>query len=106
MPDGLKSNVNSVLVKLNVESFVEEVLTQEVEIRNLNKGYSLKLFPKDVSVVLRMPKNKYQLLQTKFLKLYVDASDLRDKKTIQINYDDLPERVKLERIYPNHLEFL
>ena len=106
LPNGLKSNVDSVLLELNVESFVEEVLTQEVEIRNLKKGHSMKLFPRDVSVVLRMPKNKYQLLKTKFLRLYVDASDLKNKKKIQINYDNLPERVKVERIYPNHLEFL
>ena len=106
LPDGLKSNINSILVELNVESFVEEVLTQEVEIRNLQKGYSMKLFPRDVSVVLRMSKNKYQLLQTKFLNLYVDASNIGDKKTIIVKYDNLPESVKVERIYPNHLEFL
>ena len=106
LPDGVKCNTNSVLVELNIESFIEEVITQEVEIRNLKKGYSIKLFPREVRVVLRMPKNKHQLLKTNFLRLYIDASDLTDKKTILISYDNLPERVKVERIYPNYLEFL
>ena len=66
----------------------------------------MKLFPKDVNVTLRLPRDKYQLLKTNFLRLYVDAAELGDKKTVLVKYDGLPEMVKLERIYPNYLEFL
>jgi hypothetical protein len=105
-PNGLKCKTNSVLVEINVESFIEEVITQKVEIRNLEEGYSMKLFPGYVSVNLRLPKDKYQLLKTNFLRLYIDASDLEEQKIIPIMYDNLPANVKLERISPNHLEFL
>ena len=106
LPNGLKCKTNSVSVKLNIEPFIEEVIIQEVEIRNLKKGYSMKLFPRDVSIALRLPKDKYQLLKTNFLRLYIDASDLGEQKTIPIKYDNLPARVKIERVYPNRLEFL
>ena len=105
-PNGLKCNTNSVSVKLNIEPFVEEVIKQEVEIRNIDKGYSLKLFPRFVSVTLRVPKDKYQLFETDFLNLYIDASEIRDQKIISIKYDDLPDGVRMERIFPNRLEFL
>jgi hypothetical protein len=103
---GLKCKTSSVSVKLNVEPFVEEIVTLEVEIRNLEKGYSMKLFPRDVSVSLRLPKDKYQLLKTNFIRLYIDASDLGEQKTIPVKCDNLPEMVKIERLFPNRLEFL
>jgi hypothetical protein len=93
-------------VELNIEPFIEEIITQEVEIRNLEKGYSMKLFPREVSATLRLPKDKYQLLKTNFIRLYINASKFGEQKTIPVRCDNLPEMVKLERIYPNRLEFL
>ena len=106
IPDGLKSKLNNITVELNVEPFIEEVITKEVEIRNLKKGYSMKLFPKDVNVTLRLPQNQYQILKASFLKLYIDASKLKEEETVAVDYDNLPEMVKIQRIYPNRLEFL
>jgi hypothetical protein len=106
IPNGLRCNTNSVLVEVNVEPFIEEVITQDVKIRNLEEGYSMKLFPREASVTLRISKNKYHLLKTNFLRLYIDASKLGEQKTLIINHENLPEGVKLERIYPNRLEFL
>tara|TARA_B100000902_G_C27302081_1_gene913402 strand:- start:1339 stop:2319 length:981 start_codon:yes stop_codon:yes gene_type:complete len=106
IPNGLRCKTKSVLVEINIEPFIEEVLINQVEIRNLIKGYSMKLFPRDVSVTVRLPKNKYQLLETNFIKLYVDASEIEEQHTIQIRYDNLPTGVKIQRIYPNQLEFL
>ena len=106
IPNGLRCNTNSVLVEVNVEPFIEEVIIQEVKIRNLEEGYSMKLFPKEASVTIRISKDKYHLLKTNFLRLYVDASKIGEQKTLTINYENIPEGVKLERIYPNRLEFL
>lgn len=106
LPNGLQCKVKTVSAEISVESFIEEIVTQEVEIRNLDKGYSMKLFPRDIDVTLRLPKDKYQLLETNFLRLYIDASRLAEQSTILVNYDNLPERVRVERIYPNRLEFL
>ncbi len=106
IPNGLRCKSKSVLVEINIEPFIEEVLINQVEIRNLSKGYSMKLFPRDVSVTIRLPKNKYHLLETNFIKLYVDASEITEQHTIQIRHDNMPSGVKIQRIYPNQLEFL
>ena len=106
LPNGLGCNVDFVLVELNVEPFIEEVITEDVEVRNLPNLYNIKLFPRNVSVSLRLPKDKYQLLETDFLQLYIDASNVEGKRTIPVQYDNLPATVKVERVYPNHLEFL
>ena len=106
VPDGLKCKTTNISVELNVEPFIEEMITKEVEIRNLRKGYSMKLFPKDVNVTLRLPQDKYQILKADFLKLYIDASKLKEVEKVAVDYDNLPDMVKIERIYPNSLEFL
>ena len=106
IPDGLRSNIEFVLVELNVEPFIEEVIREEVEVRNLPKGYNIKLFPSNVDVTIRLPKDKHQLVKTNFLRLYIDGSNLVDKRLISVSYDNLPATVRVERIYPNYLEFL
>jgi len=106
IPEGLNSKIFSVFAEINVEPFVEEIVKRKVEIRNLNPSFSMKIFPSTVSVSLRLPKDKYHLVKTDILRLYVDASDIREQRTIPIQFDKLPNSVKIERIYPNHLEFL
>ena len=106
IPDGLDCKLKTVSVEINIEAFIEEVVVREVEIRDLNKGYSMKLFPSNVSVTLSFPKDKFQLFKTDFLRLYVDASEVLDAKVINVQYDNLPEGVKVERLSPNRLEFL
>ena len=66
----------------------------------------MKLFPRNASVILRFSKDKYQLLDANFLRLYIDASEAKEQKTVQIKYDNLPVGVEVDRIYPNRLEFL
>lgn len=106
LPEAIKCKSKSVYVEVCVEPFVEELIIQEVEIRNLPKGYSMKLFPKQVNVTLRLPKDKYQLLKGNLFRLYVDASNFVDRKTLEVQYDNLSANVKIERIFPNFLEFL
>lgn len=106
IPDGLRCKNHSVSIDINVEPFIEEVLKAEVKVRNLNKGYSIKLFPSNVSVTLRLSKDQHRLVKTNFLRLYIDASNITGRKMIAVECDDLPKMVRVERIYPNSLEFL
>ena len=106
IPEGVQCKVEAVLVEINVEAFIEDNITTEVKIRNLAKGYSIKIFPSNVSVTLRFPKDKFQLSKTDFLRLYVDASESFEQKLLSIKYDGLPEGIRIERVTPNNLEFL
>jgi hypothetical protein len=107
MPEGLQCKVVEIEVSLNISQFVEENIIQKVEVVNLAKGYSLKLFPNVVTATVRLPKDKYNFLKTDFLKLEVDASMLDDSKTrLEIQVKNLPSFIKLERLYPQQVELL
>ena len=106
IPDVLGCESKSVSLEINAEPFIEEIIVQEVEVRNLPSGYSMKLFPREVNVTLRLPKDQYQLLKGNLFKLYIDASILEEHKLLEIKYDNLAENVKVERIFPNYIEFL
>jgi hypothetical protein len=107
IPEGLQCKVAEIEVSLNVAQFVEESIIQKVEVVNLAKGYSLKLFPNVVTATVRLPKDKYNFLKTDFLKLEVDASMLDDSKTrLEVQVKNLPSFIKLERLYPQQVEFL
>tara|TARA_B100001758_G_scaffold247464_1_gene265387 strand:+ start:24231 stop:25211 length:981 start_codon:yes stop_codon:yes gene_type:complete len=106
IPKGLECRTDFVNIEIKVEKFIEEIFEQKVEIRNLQEGYTLKLFPRTVNVTLRLPQDKYSLLKTDFLRLYIDASEISDHNTLKVICENTPSFVKLERIYPKRLEFL
>ena len=106
IPDELQCKTTFVDVQIKVEPFIEELFEQKVEVRNLREGYTLKLFPGTINITLRLPQDKYNLLKTDFLHMYIDASDISDQNTLEVQHDNIPSFVKLERIYPKRLEFL
>ena len=78
-----------------------------MEVKNLKKGYAIKLFPEVVQVTLRAPKDKYSMLQTDFLKLKVDASLISsEKRILEVEVENLPSFIQLQRMYPSRVEFL
>jgi hypothetical protein len=65
------------------------------------------LFPNEISATIRLPKNKYNFLKTDFLNITVDASELDENtKRLKVQINNLPSFVKLERLYPQEVEFL
>ena len=69
IPAAVQCKTSAVEVIIEVEPFVEQLLKCKVEVKNLKKGYALKLFPEVVQVTIQAPKDKYSMLQTDFLKL-------------------------------------
>ena len=107
MPEGLQTKETETNVIINVEQFIEQKMTQKVKVKNLKKGYTLKLFPNKISATIRLPKSKYNLLKTEFLNSTVDASELDENtKRLKVQINNLPSFVKLERLYPQEIEFL
>ena len=107
VPEEIQSKITNINVKIKVEHFVEELIQCKVQVMNLKKGYTIKLFPELVQVTLRAPKEKYSMLQTDFLSLKVDASFISAKNsTLNVEVDNLPSSIKLQRVYPSSLEFL
>ena len=107
IPATVKCKTSVVEVIIEVEPFVEQLLKHKVEVKNLKKGYVLKLFPKVVQVTIQAPKDKYSMLQTDFLKLQVDASLISEEsRTLAVEVENLPSFIQLQRVYPSRVEFL
>ena len=107
IPVAVECTTSVVEVIIEVEPFIEQLLRHKVEVENLKKGYVVKLFPETVQVTIRVPKNKYSMLQTDFLKLKVDASLIsEDSKTLTVEVESLPSFIQLQRMYPLRVEFL
>ena len=101
IPVAVQCKTSVVEVIIEVEPFVEQLLKCKVEVKNLKKGYVLKLFPKVVQVTIQAPKDKYSMLQTDFLKLQVDASlILEESRTLGVEVENLPSFIQLQRVYP------
>jgi len=107
IPSAIECKISAVEVIIEVEPFVEQLLKYKVEVKNLKKGYVLKLFPEIVQLTIQAPKDKYSILQTDFLKLQVDASlILEESRTLAVEVEDLPSFIQLQRVYPSRVEFL
>ena len=107
IPEGLQTKETELSVTINVEQFIEQKMTQKVKVENLKKGFTLKLFPNEISATIRLPKSKYNFLKTDFLNITVDASELDENtKRLKVQINNLPSFVKLERLYPQEVEFL
>ena len=107
IPSAVQCKTSAVDVIIEVEPFVEQLLKCKVEVKNLKKGYVLKLFPKVVQVTIQAPKDKYSMLQTDFLKLQVDASLISEEsRTLVVEVENLPSFIQLQRVYPSRVEFL
>jgi len=107
IPVAVQCKTSVVEVIIEVELFVEQLLKCKVEVKNLKKGYVLKLFPEVVQVTIQAPKDKYSMLQTDFLKLQVDASlILEESRTLAVEVENLPSFIQLQRVYPSSVEFL
>ena len=107
IPEHVQCKIKNIDVIIKVEPFVEQLIEYKVQVKNLKKGYTIKLFPEAVQVTLRASKDKYSMLQTDFLTLKVDASLIsNENSTLNVEVENLPSFIKLQRVYPSRLEFL
>ena len=107
IPDKVQCKIKSIEVIIEVEPFVEQLIEYKMQVKNMKKGYTIKLFPEIVQVTLRAPKDKYSMLQTDFLTLKVDASLISsENSTLNVEVDNLPSFIHLQRVYPSRIEFL
>lgn len=106
IPEGIFCDSSTVFVNIKVASYVEDNISKKVNIRNLEEDYNLKLFPSNVIITLRVAKENFSLLETDFIDVFVDANRLINQKYLEVQFEKLPNGVKIERIYPNQLEYL
>ena len=102
----IETDIQQIKVMASIEPFIEDVFEQSISIRNLNKNLSLKIFPSKASVIFRIPRNKYELFNSKLSDLYVDASLISKSSFLDVQISNLPDYVKVYKVEPERVEFL
>ena len=104
---GVSCKISSVSVIVSVGAFVEETIIKPITIKNLKKGYSVKLFPENIEVTVRAPRETYLLLKTDFFNAEVDVREMSSENNVlDVLINNLPSNIKLQMVYPERVEYL
>ena len=104
---GISYNMSSVIVIISVGAFVEEKIIKPITVKNIKKGYSVKLFPENIEVTVRAPRETYLLLKTDFFNAEVDFLQMSpENNALDILINNLPSNIKLQMLYPERVEYL
>ena len=98
---------SEVSVSIIVEPFVEKIFNKKVFVRNLKPGYSVRIFPDNIMVAIKLPKEKYSIFNADNFNLEVNGDHMfEDNNTLEVLVSNLPSYVRLERLYTNRVEYL
>jgi hypothetical protein len=105
--DDVQFKESEVDVTIVVEPYVEKIFSKKVLVKNLKSGYSARIFPEDIMMTIRLPKEKYSIFKSDIFNIEVDGNHMfKNNSTLEILVSDLPSYVKLERLYPDRVEYL
>ena len=58
-------------------------------------------------ITIRLPKEKYSIFKSDIFNIEVDGDHMfKNNSTLEILVSDLPSYVRLERLYPDRVEYL
>ena len=98
---------SEVSISIIVEPFVEKIFNKKVFVRNLKPGYSVRIFPDNIMVAVKLPKEKYSIFNADNFNLEVNGDHMfEDNNTLEVLVSNLPSYVRLERLYTNRVEYL
>lgn len=96
----------SVELIVPVVKFTEANLEIPVQVDNLPKGYSLKVFPDKVSVKFIVPFDEFEKIDASAFRARVDYSKKTNSKKLKIEIVKKPSNIKSLRVNPEKVEFL
>jgi hypothetical protein len=98
---------NKVLMKVNLDEYVQRTIKVSVEVSNLPPGMMIKTFPSQVEVTVSAPYNLYDSLNATLLSAQADFSET-DKKGGKLFVKITPKNsdVKVTRCVPDRVEYV
>lgn len=89
-----------------VTKFTEANLDIPVQVDNLPKGYSLKIFPDKVSVKFNIPFDELDKTDASSFRVRVDYSKKTSGKKLKVEVVKKPSNIKALKINPEKVEFI
>jgi len=104
--DGLNFSKDQIEVSFVVEKFTEKALELPVNPINVPPGYKIKFYPPKVEVITTVSFADYDKITPSMFFVEVDASELNERKKLEVNLSSKPSFVDVIRIKPRRIEFL
>ena len=104
--DGLNFSKDQIEVSFVVEKFTEKALELPVNPINVPPGYKIKFYPPKVEVITTVSFADYDKITPSMFFAEVDASELNEKKKLEVNLSSKPSFVDVVKVNPRRVEFL
>ena len=104
--DGISFSEKKVQISFEVEKFTEKVISLTLIPINVPKGYKIKFYPPKVEIVTTVAFPNYDKLNATLFVAQVDASDLEQKKKLEVTLSKDATFADIVKIKPSRVEFL
>lgn len=108
-PQGIDVVPDSVDVVLKTnELLYRSFTTSDIEIRNLPRGYHLRLLPGTVTVTYLLPRDRAGEKTLFDIGLYIDAREAFNpsRRTLTLHAERLPRQVEMVQLVPDRLDYI
>ena len=105
IPEGTRLETDSVEVRFIAERYTEKKLTLPLQVYGVPEGYSIRLFPNEVEVNVRVGMNHFAQVREQDIRAVCTYSpDRKDKLDVEIRYTN--PYITAAWAYPGVVEFL
>jgi YbbR domain-containing protein len=101
-------DLSNTIVELTVPvtKFTEANLEIPVQVDNLPKGYSLKIFPDKVALKFTIPFDELDKMDASSFRIRVDYSKKTNSKKLKVEVVKKPSNIKSLKVNPEKVEFI
>lgn len=104
--DGLSYEQPNVKVQIETEKFTEKIIEIPVMVKNMPKGFRMKIFPPKIEIVTRVAMSEYPKINSDQFVAEVDAKSLENKDKLDVKLSKHPLSAQVVLIKPKSVEFL
>ena len=104
--DGISFSEKKVHISIEVEKFTEKIIVLPLNAINVPEGYKIKFYPPKVEIVTTVAFTDYDKLNATLFVAQVDASDLEQKKKLEVTLSKDATFADIVKIKPSRVEFL
>ena len=105
IPKGMRAEVDSIDVQIITERFTEKKMIVPVRVKNAPQGYTLRLFPKEVEVTVRVGISHFAHVQASDITATCTYSPER-KETMDVEISYNTPYITFAWVYPAVVEYL
>ena len=104
--EGISFSEKKVQIQFEVEKFTEKIIELPLNVINVPKGYKIKCYPAKIDIAITVAFNDYSKLNSNLFVAQVDASNVKQKKRLDVILSKQPPFTDIVKIKPSRVEFL